>query len=44
MTDDQAAPLQAAAQEQEPLFVLGVIRVVDQAGAVVEKRGLRFLE
>jgi hypothetical protein len=44
MTDDQTARLQAVAQEYEPIFVLRVIRVADQAGALVLKNGLCFLE
>jgi hypothetical protein len=44
MTDDHAARLQAVAKQQEPIFILGVIRVVDQASAFVQENGLRFLE
>jgi hypothetical protein len=44
MSDDQTACLQAVAQQQEPIFVLGVVRVVDQAGALILENGLCFLE
>jgi hypothetical protein len=44
MTDDQTTRLKAVAQQQEPVFFLRVIRVVDQAGALVLKNGLCFLE
>jgi hypothetical protein len=44
MTDDQAASLKAIAQQDEPFFLLGVIRVIDQAGVFVQKNGPRFLE
>jgi hypothetical protein len=44
MTDDQTARLQAVAQEHEPIFVLRVIRVVDQPGALILENGLCFLE
>jgi hypothetical protein len=35
---------QSMASRQEPVFVLGVIRIVDQAGALVEKNGLCLFE
>jgi len=44
MTDDQAARLKAVAQQNKPVFVLGMIRVIQQAGVLVQKSGLRFLE
>jgi hypothetical protein len=44
MTDEQASRLEAIAQQQEPFFLLRVIRVVDQAGVLVKKNSLRLLE
>ena len=44
MTDNQAARLEAIAHEHEALFVLGVIRIVDQAAALIQKGSLRLLK
>jgi hypothetical protein len=44
MTDNQATRLQALAQQREPIFVLGVIWVVGQPGALILENGLCFLE
>ena len=44
MTDDQAVRLKTITQEQEPFFFPGVIRVIDQAGALIQKNSLSFLE
>ena len=44
MADDETTRLKAAAQQQEPIFIPRVIRIVNQAGALVQKNGLRFLE
>ena len=35
---------QAIAQQQKPILVFGMIRVVDHAGAFVQENGLRFLK
>lgn len=44
MSDDQTARLQAIAQQKEPIFVLGVIRVADQPAALILENGLCLLE
>jgi len=44
MTDDQAARLKAVAQEHESFLFFGMIRVIDQAGAIVQKNGPCFVE
>jgi hypothetical protein len=44
MTDDETTSLKAVAQQQEPVFILRVIRIVDQAGALVQKNGLCFFK
>jgi len=44
MTDDEAARLKAVTQQQKPVFIFGVIRIVDQASALVLENGLRLLE
>jgi hypothetical protein len=44
MADDEATRLRAVSQEQEPVFIFRVIRVIDQAGALVQKNGLCLLE
>ena len=44
MAHDQATCLKTVPQQQEPIFIPRVIRIVDQAGALVQKNGLRFLE
>jgi hypothetical protein len=44
MADDQTARLKAVAQQQEAILLLRMIWVVDQAGALVQKNGLYFLE
>jgi len=44
MTDDETRRLKAVPQQKESLFSIGMIRIVDQAGMLVEKSGLRFLE
>jgi hypothetical protein len=44
MADDETTRLKAVAQQQEPVFIPRVIRIVNQAGALVKENGLRFLE
>ena len=44
MTDNETTRLKAEAQRQEAVFVIGVIGIVDQAGAFIEKNGPRLLE
>jgi len=44
MADDQAARLKAVAQQQESAFIVRVIGIIQQAGALVEKDRLRLLE
>ena len=44
MTDEQTTRPKAVAQQQEPIFVLGVIRIFDQTGALIRKDSLCFLE
>jgi hypothetical protein len=44
MTDHQTTRLKAVAEQEEPILVLRVIWVVDQAGALVQENGLCFLE
>jgi hypothetical protein len=44
MAHDKAPRPKAEAQERKPLFAVRVIRVVNQAGVLVKKRGLRFIE
>lgn len=44
MADDETARLKAVAEQQEPIFIPRVIRIVDQAGTLVQKDRLRFLE
>jgi hypothetical protein len=39
MADDQATRLKTVAQQQESFFFPGVIRVINQAGALVQKNG-----
>ena len=44
MTGHQAACLQAITQQQESHFFFGMIRIVYQAGVLVQKNSLSFLE
>ena len=44
MTDDQTVRLKAISQQQESILVLGMIRIVDQAGLLIEKNRLCLLE
>ena len=44
MTDDQTARLKAITQEHEPFFLPGAIRVVDQAGVLVQEDSPGFLK
>jgi hypothetical protein len=44
MTDDEATRPKAVAQQQEPVFIRGVIRISNQAGILIQKNGLRLLE
>ena len=44
MADDQAARLKTISKQHEPFFFLRVIRIIDQAGVLIEKNSLRFLE
>jgi hypothetical protein len=44
VANDQAARLKAIAHEHEPLFFPRAIRIIDQAGALVQENSLRFLE
>jgi hypothetical protein len=44
MADDETTRLKAVAEQQESIFIPRVIRIVNQAGALVQKNGLRFLE
>jgi hypothetical protein len=38
MTDDQAVRLEAIAEQHEALFFLRVIRIIDQASVLVQKK------
>ena len=44
MIDDQAACPKAITQEHKPFFVLGMIRVIDQARVLVQENSLCILE
>jgi hypothetical protein len=44
VTDHQTTRPKAVAQKQEPFLIVGVIRIVDQAGAFVQENRLSFLE
>jgi len=44
MIHHQAVRLKAVTQQDEPLFFLGMIRVVNQASVLVQKNSLGFLE
>jgi hypothetical protein len=44
MNHNQTARSKAVTQQQEPIFNVGVIGIVDQTGIVVQEHGLRFLE
>ena len=44
MADHQDAPLGAQAQKDEPVFLSGSLRVVNQERVLVQEHGLRFLK
>ena len=44
MADDQATRLKAVAKQHESFLILRMVRVIDQAGALVQKNGLCFLK
>jgi hypothetical protein len=44
MTHDQAARSKAITQKQKPLFLIRVIRVINQAGVLVQENRLCFLK
>jgi hypothetical protein len=44
VTYDQQAQRRTQAEQDEPFFVIRMVRVVDQHRVVVEKNRLRFLE
>ena len=44
VTDDEASCLKAVTQHQESFFVIRMIRIVDQAGVLVEKNCLSLLK
>lgn len=44
MADDQCSEMRAEAQKYESLFVVGVVRVIDEQGVIVCKRGFGFFE
>ena len=44
MADDQATGLKAVAKRHESFFILGMVRIINQAGTLVQKNGLCFLE
>jgi len=44
MIDDQASCLKTISEQDESLLFLGMVRVIEQTGAFVEKCSLRLLE
>lgn len=44
MAHDQRSQGAAESQEDEPILLLGVIRIGDQQGALVKKHGMSFVK
>ena len=44
MADNRTSGLQTVAQKNETILILGVIGIIDQAGALVQKRGFGLLK
>jgi hypothetical protein len=44
MANDEAIRVEAVAKQQKPIFLPRVIRIIDQAGALIQKNRLRFFE
>lgn len=44
MTDDETPCLHAIAEQQEPVFISGMIGIINQTCTLVQKSGLRFFE